>query len=92
MKDIPIQATEEAIKLMKDKNQKQTSSPNIHIEPSESPKFTVWMNCADYVMRDYLWMAMKTFCLLLSDRFGKSSILFWPVHPLYKAVIAASRY
>ena len=44
MKDIPIQATEEAIKLMKDKNQKQTSSPNIHIEPSESPKFTVWMN------------------------------------------------
>lgn len=57
MKDIPIQATEEAIKLMKDKNQKQTSSPNIHIEPSESPKFTVWMNCADYVMLDYLWMA-----------------------------------
>ena len=37
-------------------------------------------------------VSVKAFALLLSDCFGKSSILFWPVHPLYKAVIAASRY
>ena len=37
-------------------------------------------------------VSVKAFALLLSDRFGKSSILFWPVYPLYKAVIAASRY
>ena len=35
-------------------------------------------------------VGMKAFCLLLSDRFGKISILFRTVHPLYKAVIAAS--
>ena len=33
---------------------------------------------------------MKTFCLLLPDGFSKGSIFFGSLHPLYKAVIAAS--
>lgn len=61
MENILTQSIEEAIKFMNDKrrHQKQTSSPNIHVETSESPKFTVWMNCANYIMRDYLQMAYE---------------------------------
>ena len=33
---------------------------------------------------------MKAFCLLLPDGFSKDSIFFGALHPLYKAVIAAS--
>ena len=35
-------------------------------------------------------VGMKTFCLLLPDGFSKGSIFFGSLHPLYKAVIAAS--
>ena len=35
-------------------------------------------------------VGMKAFCLLLPDGFSKDSIFFGALHPLYKAVIAAS--
>ena len=52
---------EETIEFIKDKRtpQQMASTPNIHIENTESPKFTVWMNCANYIMPDYLWMASE---------------------------------
>ena len=61
MSKILTEAIEETIEFVKDKrvSRKRASTPNIHIENTESPKFKVWTHCANYIMLDYLWMASE---------------------------------